>query len=482
MRSLRYKFGSFTLGAKVAIIFTAALILLGALAWGFSKPWRGPWRDQLPKVVWINLRAHLINVVDQMENPPKETRARELLKDLRLDLLVREGETVLFATTVDLPKWDDVLNEIRNEERLRDLRPTSLKSRLGDFLIGRVDSRMFAVVERHGRNYVFFAPFREGLQAGLRAFSGFAFTMAFLMLTILIVTNWLLRPMKPLMVGVGEIAKGNLDYRVSIKTRGEFRHMAEAFNGMAEKIQLQLKSKDRLLMDVSHELRSPLGRIKMAAEMLPQNLAVKDESLPTASAAFELRQQIQSDVREMEELVSELLELYRLSESVGHDGSDVRHLQKKPTDLSLVLRDVLNPLLSEKPGVEYRVLEGPWILPVDPRLMKRALRNLIENAIKFSKHQTRAVEIRMEKAASKNGDDLFVVEIQDHGLGMTDEQSQRMFEPFFRADSSRVRETGGFGLGLSMAQAIIQSHGGKIEGRSEVGRGTTFRIELPVST
>lgn len=463
MKDVRFTFGSLTLGAKVAIVFTGALILLGALAWGFSKPWRGPWRDQLPKVVWINLRAHLINVVDKMGSPPTEGRAHQLLEELRLDLLVREGETVLFSTTTDLPKWTDVSKEIRDEERLRDLRPGSLRSRLGDFLVGRVKSRMFAVVERNERSYVFFLPAREGLQAGLRAFSGFAFTMAFLMLTILVVTNWLLRPMKPLMVGVSEISKGNLDYRVSISARGEFRRMADAFNGMAEKIQLQLKSKDRLLMDVSHELRSPLGRIKMAAEMLPQDL--------------DLQRQIQSDVREMEDLVSELLELYRLSE-----GSDVRKLKRESVDLSLLLRDVLKPLLREKPGVEYRVSDGPWVLMADPRLIKRALRNLVENAIKFSKHQSQSVEVRMRKEVSDGGAELFVIEIQDHGIGMTEEQRHRMFEPFYRADSSRVRETGGFGLGLSMAQAIVHSHGGKVDGQSAPGQGTIFRIEFPVSS
>lgn len=466
----------FSLPSKVILIFIGAFILLGALAWGFSKPWRGPWRDQMPKVVWINLRAHLIDVVGKLGAPLDQTKTREILDELKLELIVRENDQTIFSTATDAPPWREIQAEINEEVARRNSRPESLRSRLGDFIVGRCSGRMFALVDRSNRQFVFLLPEREGFQAGLRAFSGFAFTIAFLLLVVLGVTNWLLRPLKPLMLGVAELSKGNLDYRVAIRPRGEFRRVAEAFNAMAEALQRQLKSKDQMLMDVSHELRSPLGRIKMAAEMLPEE-----------NRESGLRTQIQSDVREMEDLVSELLELYRLRDAeekgvAGHGSTAAR----TTIDVSALILDVLGPLAQQMPGVEYRLPSQKVFVLGDEKQLKRAIRNVIENGMKFSRHQSKPIEVTLEiapEAASANGDPtpkMCLLTVRDHGVGMTDEQCRRIFEPFYRVDSSRVRETGGFGLGLPLAQAVIESHGGKIECKASPDQGCTFRIQLLV--
>lgn len=466
----------FTLGSKIIVIFIAALLLLGALAWGFSKPWRGPWRDQLPKVVWINLRAHLIDVTEHIGMPPTEEKAREVLRDLRLEVLVRENDQTLFSTARDFPPWPDIQDEIQDEVSIRNKRPGSVRAKFGDFIVGRTKGRMFAVVDRDRRQYIFFLPEREGLQAGLRAFSGFAFTIAFLLLIVLGVTNWLLRPMKPLMVGVGEISRGNLDYRISIRSRGEFRRVGEAFNAMAEAVQRQLKSKDQLLMDVSHELRSPLGRIKMAAEMLPANGAIGGG--PATEMMTNLRDQIRGDVREMEELVSELLELYRLRDADQKNDPDFVRGSLASSDainLDSLVREVVGPLLQQKPGIEYRLPTVDVEIEGDARQLKRAIRNIVENALKFSRDQTQPVEITLEKK-----DGFHEITVRDFGVGMNVEHRSRIFEPFYRADLSRVRETGGFGLGLPLAQAIILAHQGEITCETKLNHGSVFKIRLPM--
>ena len=456
-----------TLSTKLLLIFIGALVLLGALAWGFSKPWRGPWRDQMPKVMWVNLRAHLIAVSERIGNPPTEEKARKVLSELRLELLLRQGETTLFSTATRLPRLTDIQHEIEDETRYRDSRPKSLRAKLGDFIVGRTDGRPFAVLAKDGRQYIYFLPEQEAFQAGLRAFRGFAFGIAFLLALILLTTNRLLRPMKPLMKGVGELSKGNLDYRVSIQPRGEFRRVAEAFNAMAEALQRQLKSKDQLLMDVSHELRSPMGRIKMAAEMLPSDLLT--------GAKSELKAQIQADVREMEELVSELLELYRLRDSAQRVQTTLPGVSQE-IDLTTLLLEVTGTFASQKPGITFVTPSAAVMIKGDAKQLKRAIRNIVENAVKFSREQTRPVEVSL-----KVEPDWYVIEVQDHGIGMTEAQRAHIFEPFFRADSSRVRETGGFGLGLPMAQAIVKAHGGSIECRADakLDGGCAFRIVLP---
>ncbi|MDX9732158.1 MAG: HAMP domain-containing sensor histidine kinase [Bdellovibrionales bacterium] len=474
-----------TLGSKILILFILAFVLMGVLAWGFGRTWRGPWRDQIPKVAWINTRAHLINIIDDCGSPPSEAKMRETLRYLKLEAIVRENDKTLFQIGRSLPSWEAVEREVQTDEARRAAHPRSIRSRLGDFVVGRVEGRMFAMLSHDDRQYAFFLQDRGSFQRGLRAFGGFAFAMAFLLLIVLGVMHWLLRPMKPLVAGVNELSKGNLDYRISIRPRGEFQNVADAFNALARTIQRQLQSKDRLLMDVSHELRSPLGRLKMAAEMLPPS---------TGEGGADLRSQIQSDLKEMEELVSELLEIYRFRD-VGPNGRGVESLEA--IDMAALLREVVGPLVQQRPGVKYDLPVEPVIVSGDRRQVKRAIRNVIENAVKFSKHQDRPVEVSLSIERDGVGDlgaadgisggglskePRVVVRVRDHGVGMTPEEQERVFETFYRADSSRVRETGGFGLGLSLAKAVIEAHGGEISCSSERGRGAEFQMSFKLGT
>ncbi len=442
-----------SLTSKVLWIFVGALIVVGVLAWGFSKPWRGPWRDQLPKVAWINLRAHLVNVAGQIAVSPSEQDTRKLLKELRLEVMVREGDQTILKTGDQLPNWQVLEKEIEDEERRWATKPNSLRSRFGDFVVGRASGRLFGIVTKEQRVYAFFIVEREGFQGGLRAFSGFAFTIAFLLIVILAITSWLVRPMKPLIQGVNAISEGRLDYRVPVEKNGEFGRLGEAFNKMAERIQDQLKAKDRLLMDVSHELRSPLGRIKMATEML------QDEKL---------KPQLKSDIREMEDLITVLLDLYR------HQGDVNSH--KKEVTLESLLRLAIGPIEKDQPGLNFEIANGDVLLKVDEKAFVRAIRNIVENAQKFSKHQSRPVEIR---AYLRQGS--VIIDVTDFGIGMSQDEASKVFEMFYRADSSRVRETGGYGLGLPLAKAVMQALGGQLVVlQSTPGNGSTFRIEIPL--
>ena len=453
-----------SLTSKVLWIFVGALIVVGALAWGFSKPLRGPWRDQLPKVAWINLRAHLVSVADQIASSTNEAHKEKLLQDLHLELMVREGQNTVSQFGKDLPTWTDLENEIDEEEKRWAEKPNSLRSRLGDFVVGRVDrnadgrmfagGRMFAVLTREGRSYAFFINERDGFYGGLRAFSGFAFTIAFLLIIILGITSWLVRPMNPLIQGVNAISEGRLDFRVPVSSKGEFGRLGEAFNKMAERIQEQLKAKDRLLMDVSHELRSPLGRIKMATEML---------------ADEKLKPQLKSDIREMEDLITVLLDLYR------HQGEV--NVQKKSVAADALVRAAIGPIVENQPGVKYFIENGDVVLKIDEKAVIRALRNVVENAQKFSKHQTEPVEVRVQKVG-----ETLQIDVKDYGIGMSQIEAEKVFEMFYRADSSRVRETGGYGLGLPLAKAILLAQRGDLYVlRAAPDQGCTFRFLFPMT-
>jgi signal transduction histidine kinase len=212
-----------------------------------------------------------------------------------------------------------------------------------------------------------------------------------------------------------------------------------------------VQARDQLLLDVSHELRSPLTRLKVALEFLPEG---------------EQRAGMAADIDEMERMVSELLELERLRE-----GRGVRMVRQ---DLLPILREVAAAFCDRPPGVREFVTESEIIADIDAERMRTVLRNLLENAFKYSLPDSRAVEL----STSQSGDKI-VVRVSDDGPGIPESDLDNIFEPFFRVDRSRSKSTGGYGLGLSICKRIMEAHGGAITVERNPGRGTIFLLILP---
>jgi signal transduction histidine kinase len=263
-----------------------------------------------------------------------------------------------------------------------------------------------------------------------------------------------LRPLRLLETGVREVGEGNLEVVVHKQSDDEFGVLTDAFNQMARRVRAMLRSRDQLLLDVSHELRSPLTRMKVALAMMP-------ESAQRASMA--------ADVAEMETMVTELLELERLREGHG--------IQTAQTDLVALVREMADRFADRPPGV--RVTRAPAGAPaeIDRERIRTVLRNLLENAIKFSLPDSRAVEIAMSEDA-----DGYRIEVSDDGSGIPAGAADTLFEPFFRLDPSRSKKTGGYGLGLSICKRIMEAHGGTIAVAPRPGRGATFVLTLPRGT
>lgn len=279
--------------------------------------------------------------------------------------------------------------------------------------------------------------------------------LLFLMISVVLVTyafqRRLLRPVRWLDEGVAELSSGRLDVHVPVRTRDEFGILTEAFNRMAERVSQMVQARDQLLLDVSHELRSPLTRLKVALEFLPEG---------------EQRAGMAADIDEMERMVSELLELERLRE-----GRGVRMVRQ---DLLPILREVAAAFCDRPPGVREFVTESEIIADIDAERMRTVLRNLLENAFKYSLPDSRAVEL----STSQSGDKI-VVRVSDDGPGIPESDLDNIFEPFFRVDRSRSKSTGGYGLGLSICKRIMEAHGGAITVERNPGRGTIFLLILP---
>jgi len=207
-----------------------------------------------------------------------------------------------------------------------------------------------------------------------------------------------------------------------------------------------------LLLDVSHELRSPLTRMKVALALLPED---------------DNKASLDADVKEMETMISELLELERLRTPHG--------LRKQKQDVVPILHEAVQ--LFEKRAPAVRLIARPLtiVANVDREKLRTVLRNLLDNAFKYSLPDSQPIVLSVSEIQ-----DCVVIRVQDDGQGIPDAERASIFEPFFRIDPSRSKKTGGYGLGLSMCKRIVEAHGGTIHIESNPGRGASFIVKIPI--
>jgi signal transduction histidine kinase len=175
-----------------------------------------------------------------------------------------------------------------------------------------------------------------------------------------------------------------------------------------------------------------------------------------------------ADVAEMEVMVTELLEWERLRDGRGS--------QRERQDLVPLVREVAESFRDRPPGVRFHPPASALPLDLDGPRVRTVIRNVLENAIKYSLPDSRAVEVTLSRDAGGVS-----VRIEDDGPGIPAGERESLFEPFFRLDRSRSRKTGGYGLGLSICKRIMEAHGGSITVEDRAGRGTTFVLRFPVS-
>jgi len=261
-----------------------------------------------------------------------------------------------------------------------------------------------------------------------------------------------LKPLQWLAHGVQQVAQGQLAHQVPVHGRDELGALSRSFNAMTRQLAQLFKAKERLVLDVSHELRSPLTRLKVATAMLAEGSAKASHS---------------EDIEEMEAKITELLETARAV------GTKIE-LKRTPTDLARLISASASGFGFRPPGVRLGDLPQLTPMAIDPRQIEKALKNIIDNALKYSTEKSPPVEIALHARES-----YAVVTVSDQGVGIPPADLALVFEPFYRVDPSRSSRTGGYGLGLSLAKTIVEAHGGHIEIDSVYGQGTTVHIVLP---
>jgi len=265
-----------------------------------------------------------------------------------------------------------------------------------------------------------------------------------------------------------KIAAGELSTRVSPRIparQDEIGQLAADFDRMAETLQEMQAANRRLLRDVSHELRSPLARLNVALEIARQ------KGVGGVGAEIE-RIALESD--RLETLVNDVLGLLR-------ESSEATRGQPEDLDLADLLDDLVEVVNYEvpggKPGIAW-ARPGDCPFRGDRELLWRAVENLLRNALRHTDPE-RGVELRLEADGSE-GD--LVVAVRDYGTGVPEGELARIFEPFYRVQESRDRNSGGHGLGLSIAAAAVRRHGGEISAHNAPGSGLEVRIRMPRAT
>jgi heavy metal sensor kinase len=253
-----------------------------------------------------------------------------------------------------------------------------------------------------------------------------------------------------------------LDARVEAPgTADEVGALARTFNGMLDRIQRGVEEQHRLIADTSHELRTPLAA--MRAEL---DVSLRTDELPPA--AREVLESTREEVDRMSRTVDDLLVL------AGADEGRLE-LLAEPLDLAAVAAEVVDALgpIARRNGVTAAVGGAPAPVHGDREQLRHAVRNVVENALKFAPDGGR-VDVTTWTAGAEAG-----VTVADDGPGIAPELRERVFDRFFRVDASRDRRTGGSGLGLAIAREVLRAHGGRatVEGRAP--HGSAFTLALP---
>ena len=268
---------------------------------------------------------------------------------------------------------------------------------------------------------------------------------------------WLVSPIRNLTATVERFGRGDLSARWHTRRRDEIGYLGRAFNETAERLQRLLTSERRLLADISHELRSPLARLKFAVRLA--------RSSPDQGHALD---RIERDVDRITSMVSELVEITRAE-------GDPEARKFEVVDLEQVVNDIVSEERLDAELRERRLqVSGKFERPLwgDSELLRRAVANVLQNAIRYSSSHS-AVEVRLAETA-----DTSIVEIRDHGPGVPEELLSQIFKPFFRAEESRDTNSGGIGLGLSIAMRAVQVHQGSITAEN-AKPGLKVQIVLP---
>lgn len=332
-----------------------------------------------------------------------------------------------------------------------------------------------------GHRYIFFLSRvheEHGVITWLRDLLHFAFPQLPVAIVVCGVTTFVLvllltRPIARLRAAARDLARGKLDTRVPRSDGGrilggdEIQALVHDFNHMAERLQSLVAAQNMLLRDVSHELRSPLARLSVALELAR-------EEAPTRM--LDQLQRIERETGRLNLLIADLLRLSSMESSDAPVGNS-----------EFNLNDLLDELLSDAQfEARQRSCDVSFhascqcTLRGNPELIYRAVENIVRNSIRYTQEGS-VVELELN-CEEQSGEPTAILKVSDRGPGISEGEIRNIFQPFYRVDNARQRNTGGFGVGLAITERAVRLHHGRAQAQNRPGGGLVVTLALPCQT
>jgi len=423
----------------LAVIFTYGTVV--ATRWVFST-------DQLRELVNGHLSLHIDYVKRDIGSPPNLENALLLTEKIPVDIRV-VGEGVNWASVPEFPEMSELdfggIDSVSFDSR-------QWLGGLEDITFSSTATHKFLKLIQDDYSIIVSSPKMADKNYSRPLLPLVIFMGVITILGSYFAVRTLFGPIQGIREGAEKIGRGNFSHRIANTRKDELGDLAQDINDMASEVEGMLEAKRQLLLGISHELRSPLSRMTLALEIMPEN---------------EFGEPLKNDIQEMEKIIETLLEAERLNER--HAALTLTRVAGR----SLVDEMIADYFLDKKHHIRINIPEDYW-LTVDEARTALMLKNLVSNALRYIDPGSGYVELEFSKSNTS-----WLLAVRDNGVGYPADQVSRIGEPFFRAESSRTREKGDIGLGLYLTKSIAAAHGGSLTLDQSWSSGACFVVEIP---
>lgn len=375
------------------------------------------------------------SIIADIGTPPNLSNAMRLAEELDWSINIRNP----------IMRWSS-----DNENRLNVDESVYNRTLADNAEVRTISSEDIIMVQRGGYDfYLYQRSINDNRFNYVVLYVGLALAGLVLFLNYYMVNN-LLDPIRLLRRGAERISQGDLSFRVKSNRQDELGELTDSINHMADSLQSMLEAKRQLLLAISHELRTPITRAKLRLEFMP---------------ASKEREQLREDIDEIDLLISDLLEAERLN-------NEHSVLVSEPVRFAEFVESVTQQFQSYAGGLTVETPDVDEEVHIDKLRVRLLITNLLNNSIRHGEDKPIKVKVSFVNERA-------ILEVIDQGEGIAEEHLSQICEPFYRADSARQRNTGGFGLGLYLCRLIAQAHGGELLIESKVGEGTHLTVNLP---
>lgn len=438
-----------SLSFRLLLIF---LLLGGLFVFGTFKAIQRFYNsDQIRGLISGHLSLHVSYVRDDIGVPPRIDRAIAITEKVPVDIRIM-GPDIDWASDPEFPRLEEL--EFASSPRFSD-DPGAWADELPGVDFADLDNHDFLRMRQGGYEIVVSTPRISDISDGPALIPlVLGLGLSFVLLAYAAVTL-LFRPIRTIRTGAKHIGRGNFDFRIPKLRRDQLGDLALDINKMAGDVENMLDAKRALLLGISHELRTPLSRMRLELEFLDDGEKVES---------------LKAEISEMEKIVVSLLEAERLNS---------RHEQLYR--MQVIVGELINELMDDffardVDRIRVKLPSRPVTAFIDEARITLLLKNLISNALRYSKPEDGLIELTVSATDSE-----LVATVSDRGPGLPKDQADHFGEPFYRSDSSRARESGGTGLGLYLSILVAKAHGGSLKLVDTENQGASFEVRIPLT-